>query len=83
MDKPTKLEEQELKQLQNFQQESEILVSQLGQISFQKLQLEKQEEFLKQKFNELNEEEVLISKNLKEKYGNVNIDIKTGELTYS
>jgi hypothetical protein len=83
MDKPTKLEEQELKQLQNFQQESEILVSQLGQISFQKLQLEKQEEFLKQKFNQLNEEEVLISKNLKEKYGNVNIDIKTGELTYS
>ena len=83
MGKPTKLEEQELKQLQNFQQESEILVSQLGQISFQKLQLEKQEEFLKQKFNQLNEEEVLISKNLKEKYGNVNIDIKTGELTYS
>jgi hypothetical protein len=82
MDKPTKLEEQELKQLQNFQQESEILVSQLGQISFQKLQLEKQEEFLKQKFDQLNEEEVLISKNLKEKYGNVNIDLKTGELTY-
>ena len=83
MDKPTKLKEQELKQLQNFQQESEILVSQLGQISFQKLQLEKQEEFLKQKFNQLNEEEVLISKNLKEKYDNVNIDLKTGELTYS
>lgn len=83
MDKPTKLEEQELKQLQNFQQESEILISQLGQISFQKLQLEKQENFLKQKFDQLTEEEVLISKNLKEKYGNVNIDIKTGELTYS
>lgn len=83
MDKPTKLKEQELKQLHDFQNESEILISQLGQISFQKLQLEKQEEFLKQKFNQLNEEEVLISKNLKEKYGNVNIDIKTGELTYS
>lgn len=83
MDKPTKLKEQELKQLQNFQQESEILISQLGQISFQKLQLEKQENFLKQKFDQLTEEEVLISKNLKEKYGNVNIDIKTGELTYS
>ena len=83
MDKPTKLEEQELKQLHDFQNNSEILISQLGQISFQKLQLEKQEEFLKQKFNQLNEEEVLISKNLKEKYGNVNIDIKTGELTYS
>ena len=83
MEKPTKLEEQELKQLQNFQQESEILVSQLGQISFQKLQLEKQEEFLKQKFNELTNKELEISQVLKEKYGNVNIDIKTGELTYS
>lgn len=83
MEKVTKLEEQELKQLHDFQNNSEILISQLGQISFQKLQLEKQEEFLKQKFNELNEEEVLISKNLKEKYGNVNIDIKTGELVYS
>lgn len=83
MEKPTKLEEQELKQLHDFQNESEILISQLGQISFQKLQLEKQENFLKQKFDQLTEEEVLISKNLKEKYGNVNIDIKTGELTYS
>ena len=83
MEKPTKLEEQELKQLHDFQNESEILISQLGQISFQKLQLEKQENFLKQKFDQLTEEEVLISKNLKEKYGNINIDIKTGELTYS
>jgi hypothetical protein len=83
MEKATKLEEQELKQLHDFQQESEILISQLGQINFQKLQLEKQEEFLKQKFNELTNKELEISQVLKEKYGNVNIDLKTGELTYS
>lgn len=82
MEKATKLEEQELKQLHDFQQESEILISQLGQINFQKLQLEKQEEFLKQKFNELTNKELEISQVLKEKYGNVNIDLKTGELTY-
>lgn len=82
MEKATKLEEQELKQLHDFQQESEILISQLGQINFQKLQLEKQEEFLKQKFNELTNKELEISQALKEKYGNVNIDLKTGELTY-
>ena len=58
MEKATKLEEQELKQLHDFQQESEILISQLGQINFQKLQLEKQEEFLKQKFNELTNKEL-------------------------
>lgn len=83
MEKPTKLEEQELKQLHDFQNSSEILISQLGQISFQRLQLEKQEEFLKQKFDELTNKELEISKALKEKYGNVNIDLKTGELTYS
>ena len=82
MEKQTKLEEQELKQLQDFQQNSEILISQLGQISFQKLQLEKQEEILKQKFNQLSESELQISTELKEKYGDISIDIKTGELTY-
>lgn len=83
MEKPTKLEEQELKQLHDFQNSSEILISQLGQISFQRLQLEKQEESLKQKFNELTNKELEISQALKEKYGNVNIDLKTGELMYS
>lgn len=83
MEKPTKLEEQELKQLHDFQNSSEILISQLGQISFQRLQLKKQEEFLKQKFDELTNKELEISQTLKEKYGNVNIDLKTGELTYS
>ena len=82
MEKQTKLEEQELQQLQDFQQNSEILISQLGQISFQKLQLQKQEEILKQKFNQLSESELKISTELKEKYGDISIDIKTGELTY-
>jgi len=83
MEKQTKLTQEELQQLHDFQNNSEILISQLGQISFQKLQLEKQEEFLKQKFNELTTKELEISQSLKEKYGNVNIDLKTGELTYS
>lgn len=83
MEKPTKLEEKELQQLQDFQKDSETLISQLGQISFQKLQLDKQEEFLKQKFKDLNSLELEISQTLKEKYGNVDINLKTGELTYS
>lgn len=82
MIKPTKLEEQELQQLQEFQQKSEILISQLGQISFQKLQIEKQEEFLKQQFNSLTDQEIKISQELKAKYGDINIDLKTGDITY-
>jgi hypothetical protein len=82
MGKPTKLTQEEFQQLQDFQQKSEFLISQLGQISFQKLQLQKQEEILKQKFNQLSESELKISTELKEKYGDISIDIKTGELTY-
>jgi hypothetical protein len=81
--KPTQLEKQELKQLQDFQQSSENLIAQLGQLSLQKLQLERAEYQLKQKHEELINEEIRISNLLKEKYGDVNIDIKTGVLSYS
>jgi hypothetical protein len=78
-----KLTEQELKQLQNFQEKSEILITQLGQLQFQKLQLERNENLLKHQYEELIKEETNISTSLKTKYGEVNIDIKTGEITYS
>jgi hypothetical protein len=83
MIKPTKLTEQELKQLQDFQSNSENLISQLGQLSFQKLQLERNENVLKQQHEELIKEEIQISTLLKEKYGDISIDIKTGDITYS
>jgi hypothetical protein len=82
MIKPTKLTEEELKQLQDFQQNSEVLITQLGQLSFQKLQLEKNESVLKLQYEELIKEEIQISTLLKEKYGDVSIDIKTGDITY-
>jgi hypothetical protein len=80
--KPTHLEKQELKQLQDFQQSSENLIAQLGQLSLQKLQLERAEQQLKQNHEALINEETQISNLLKEKYGDVNIDIKTGVLSY-
>ena len=81
--KPTKLEEQELKQLQDFQQKSETLTLQLGQIGLQKLQIERAETMLKQSHEDLLQEEIQISTTFKEKYGDINIDIKTGDITYS
>jgi hypothetical protein len=82
MIKPTKLTEEELKQLQDFQQNSEVLIAQLGQLSFQKLQLERNESILKQQYEELIKNETQISTLLKDKYGDVSIDIKTGDITY-
>jgi hypothetical protein len=83
MEKVTKIQEEELKRLQEFQVKSEQLVSRLGQLEFQKIRIAKDETFLKEQIDLLEEEEIAISKLIKDTYGNVNIDLKTGDLTYS
>jgi len=83
MIKPTKLQETELQELKDFQSQSEILMAQLGQLSFKKLQLETEEQHLKKSFNEILLAENKLSKKLKEVYGDVQIDLKTGEIIYS
>ena len=83
MIKPTKLQETELQELQNFQAQSEALIAQLGQIGFRKLQLEKDEQYLKQVFDQTLTAENELSKKLKETYGDVQKDLKTGEIIYS
>ena len=82
MIKPTKLEEQELKDLIDFQEKSEILISRLGQLQFRKLQIEKEEDYLKQQYEQIILSEIEISSRIKTKYGDINIDIKTGDITY-
>ena len=82
MIKPTKLEEQELKDLIDFQEKSEILISRLGQLQFRKLKIEKEEDYLKQQYEQIILSEIEISSRIKTKYGDINIDIKTGDITY-
>ena len=82
MIKPTKLEEQELKDLIDFQEKSEILIGRLGKLQFRKLQIEKEEDYLKQQYEQIVSSEIEISSKLKTKYGDINIDIKTGDITY-
>ena len=82
MIKSTKLQETELQELKDFQSQSENLISQLGQLSFRKLQLEREEQFLKQQYTQIITSEVELSKKLKETYGDISIDLKTGEITY-
>jgi predicted transcriptional regulator len=83
MIKSTKLQETELQELKDFQSQSENLISQLGQLSFRKLQLEREEQFLKQQYTQIITSEAELSKKLKEAYGDVQIDLKTGEIIYS
>jgi hypothetical protein len=82
MIKPTKLKETELQELQGFQTQSETLIAQLGQLGFKKLQIEREEQFLKQQYNQIISSEMELSNKLKEIYGEVSIDLKTGEITY-
>ena len=83
MEKPTKLQETELQELKDFQNQSESLIAQLGQLSFRKLQLEKEEQYLKQAFEQIVAAEVKLSKKLKETYGDIQIDLKEGDIIYS
>ena len=83
MIKPTKLQETELQELKDFQTQSETLIAQLGQLGFKKLQIEREEQFLKQQYTQIISSEAELSKRLKETYGDVSIDLKTGEITYS
>lgn len=83
MIKSTKLQETELQELKDFQSQSENLIAQLGQLSFKKLQLEREEQYLKQQYTQIITSEAELSKKLKETYGDVQIDLKTGEIIYS
>lgn len=83
MIKPTKLQETELQELNSFQEQSSNLIEKLGQLSLKKLQIEIEEQNLKSLHQQLIKLETEISSKLKEKYGDVQIDIKTGEIIYS
>jgi hypothetical protein len=82
MIKPTKLQETELQELKDFQSKSENLIAQLGQLTFKKFQLEKEEQFLKKQYDQITSAEIELSKKLKETYGDVSINLQTGEITY-
>ena len=83
MIKPTKLQETELQELKDFQTQSETLIAQLGQLGFKKLQIEKEEQSLKSQYEQLIITEVNLSKKLKEAYGDIQIDLKEGDIIYS
>jgi hypothetical protein len=82
MIKPQNIREEDLQDLKKFQQDSEDLIVRLGQLSFKKLQIEKEEQQLKQYHEQLISIEIEMSKKLKEVYGDVQIDLKDGKITY-
>ena len=76
----TKITEEELKELENFQQTINTITFQLGQLALKKLNLESEENIIKKQYSNLLITEKQLGDKLKEKYGNSQIDLKTGDL---
>ena len=74
-----KLTENELERLHQIRKDSLEIASTLGELQYQKTVLELLMDEQKQKIKELKKYESSLFAELKEKYGNVNINIATGE----
>ena len=81
--KETKVTDEELKELENFQQNINVITYQLGQLALRKLNINEEEEVLETRYKQLLLEEKEIGDKLKEKYGDASIDLKTGAITSS
>ena len=80
--KQTKVTDEELKQISEFQESIDRITIQLGQLSLKKLSLDNEEEYLESEYEKILEKEKQLGDNLKEKYGEAQIDLKTGEIVY-
>ena len=76
----TKITEDELKELTDFQQSINVITYQLGQVALKRLNLDQEEEALEIEYTKLLQVEKQLGDKLKEKYGNSQIDLKTGEI---
>jgi hypothetical protein len=74
-----KLTENELERLHQVRKDSLEIASALGELQYQKTVLELLMEDQKQKIKDLKKSEGLLFEELKENYGNININIETGE----
>lgn len=74
-----KLTENELDRLQLVRKDSLEIASALGELQYQKTVLDLLMEDQKQKIKILKKTESNLFDELKEKYGNININIETGE----
>ena len=79
----TKITEDELKELTDFQHSINVITYQLGQVALSRLNLDQEEEVLEAQYTKLLQVEKELGDKLKEKYGDSQIDLKTGEITQS
>lgn len=74
-----KLEEQELKQLQDLQKTTTQIISELGEISLNQILLKYKKQEIEKLLNSTLDEEKTLKEYLISKYGDIDINIETGE----
>lgn len=74
-----KITDEELKKVEELKQETSQIVYSLGEIQYQRANLDLVEAQVKEQVKEFKAKESRFLNQLKEKYGNVSINIETGE----
>ena len=75
------LEQQELNDLKQLSQDQDAFIFQLGQVQYSRMCLDEEENALKQQVDMLRKREKEFADKISTKYGKVNVDIETGEIS--
>lgn len=75
-----KLTQEELQRIQQLQNQSQAIVSELGTIEISRMNLDARYNAAKDALNALREAEQGLAKELQEKYGDGTINLDTGEI---
>lgn len=76
-----KITNEELNKIKEIRNESSNLIIQLGQLKIEKINLKKKQEILEDRYLKLIEEENLFYGKLNYRYGQVTIDVETGQIS--
>lgn len=74
-----KITDEEFKKIEELRKETNQAIYSLGEIEYQRTSLELVSSEVKAKVKDIKTREVTLLNELKEKYGNVSINIETGE----
>ena len=76
-----KLTKEELESFKEIRQKTQSLIIELGEIELHKIQLESRHKIAQEYFSQLANEEEKLSNSIKEKYGDIQINPETGEIS--
>jgi hypothetical protein len=75
-----KITEDELRKIELIRQDSLEIASALGELTYQKIVIESQIDQQKLKIAEVKKQEAALFEDFRNKYGNITINIETGEI---